>query len=208
PQGSAGDRSQTSSVGANRGFSGLGGLGPFGNMAGSPWPATQPGFGTPGRQAAGLSNAFGGGIFATSMGEMQSPGLAGLGGSGFASPAHGAPGPFGGSRMASMFPPSMQDQMRGPDDSRDAGLSNFGIPTARNDMHSPFAGQQEPPQGPPTGEQGAQQQEGQAASDQNAAPGSSASNQPPPQQQRTMVMPDRMRWIYRDPQGQTQGPWS
>ncbi|KAI7557775.1 hypothetical protein KC346_g23176, partial [Hortaea werneckii] len=29
PQGSAGDRSQTSSVGANRGFSGLGGLGPF-----------------------------------------------------------------------------------------------------------------------------------------------------------------------------------
>jgi PERQ amino acid-rich with GYF domain-containing protein len=23
-----------------------------------------------------------------------------------------------------------------------------------------------------------------------------------------MVMPDRMRWIYRDPQGQTQGPWS
>ncbi|RMX81389.1 hypothetical protein D0869_06844 [Hortaea werneckii] len=208
PQGSAGDRSQTSSAGANRGFSGLGGLGPFGNMAGSPWPATQPGFGTPGRQAAGLSNAFGGGIFATSMGEMQSPGLAGLGGSGFASPAHGAPGPFGGSRVASMFPPSMQDQMRGPDDSRDAGLSNFGIPTARNDMQSPFAGQQEPPQGPPTGEQGAQQQEGQPGSDQNAAPGSSASNQPPPQQQRTMVMPDRMRWIYRDPQGQTQGPWS
>jgi len=27
-------------------------------------------------------------------------------------------------------------------------------------------------------------------------------------QQRTMVMPDRMRWIYRDPQGNTQGPWS
>jgi PERQ amino acid-rich with GYF domain-containing protein len=23
-----------------------------------------------------------------------------------------------------------------------------------------------------------------------------------------MVMPDRMRWIYRDPQGNTQGPWS
>lgn len=27
-------------------------------------------------------------------------------------------------------------------------------------------------------------------------------------QQRTMVMPDRMRWIYRDPQGNIQGPWS
>ncbi|KAF1811813.1 hypothetical protein P152DRAFT_459294 [Eremomyces bilateralis CBS 781.70] len=32
--------------------------------------------------------------------------------------------------------------------------------------------------------------------------------QPPPAQQRTMVMPDRMRWIYKDPQGNTQGPWS
>ena len=43
---------------------------------------------------------------------------------------------------------------------------------------------------------------------QGQGPGSSASNQPPPAQQRTMVMPDRMRWIYRDPQGNTQGPWS
>lgn len=38
--------------------------------------------------------------------------------------------------------------------------------------------------------------------------GSSSSNQLPPAQQRQMVMPDRMRWIYRDPQGNTQGPWS
>lgn len=30
----------------------------------------------------------------------------------------------------------------------------------------------------------------------------------PTAQQRTMVMPDRMRWIYRDPQGNIQGPWS
>jgi PERQ amino acid-rich with GYF domain-containing protein len=35
-----------------------------------------------------------------------------------------------------------------------------------------------------------------------------SSNQMPPAQQRQMVMPDRMRWIYRDPQGFTQGPWS
>lgn len=35
-----------------------------------------------------------------------------------------------------------------------------------------------------------------------------ASNQMPASQQRQMVMPDRMRWIYRDPQGNTQGPWS
>ena len=34
------------------------------------------------------------------------------------------------------------------------------------------------------------------------------SNQLPASQQRQMVMPDRMRWIYRDPQGAMQGPWS
>lgn len=38
--------------------------------------------------------------------------------------------------------------------------------------------------------------------------GSNSSNQLPAAQQRQMVMPDRMRWIYRDPQGNTQGPWS
>ena len=35
-----------------------------------------------------------------------------------------------------------------------------------------------------------------------------ASSQMPATQQRQMVMPDRMRWIYRDPQGHMQGPWS
>ena len=38
--------------------------------------------------------------------------------------------------------------------------------------------------------------------------GSPASSQLPAPQQRQMVMPDRMRWIYRDPSGTTQGPWS
>lgn len=36
----------------------------------------------------------------------------------------------------------------------------------------------------------------------------STANQMPQTQQRQMVMPDRMRWVYLDPQGQTQGPWS
>ena len=35
-----------------------------------------------------------------------------------------------------------------------------------------------------------------------------SSSQMPASQQRQMVMPDRMRWIYRDPSGNTQGPWS
>lgn len=36
----------------------------------------------------------------------------------------------------------------------------------------------------------------------------STPSQLPQAQQRTMVMPDRMRWVYLDPQGQVQGPWS
>ncbi|RDL30795.1 GYF protein [Venustampulla echinocandica] len=37
---------------------------------------------------------------------------------------------------------------------------------------------------------------------------SDSSNQLPATQQRMMVMPDRMRWVYLDPQGHVQGPWS
>ncbi|KAI9757432.1 MAG: hypothetical protein M4579_003448 [Chaenotheca gracillima] len=40
------------------------------------------------------------------------------------------------------------------------------------------------------------------------SPGGNGSQNLPQNQQRTMVMPDRMRWIYQDPQGKTQGPWS
>jgi PERQ amino acid-rich with GYF domain-containing protein len=43
---------------------------------------------------------------------------------------------------------------------------------------------------------------------QSQASSDSASNQLPTAQQRVMVMPDRMRWVYLDPQGQVQGPWS
>ncbi len=35
-----------------------------------------------------------------------------------------------------------------------------------------------------------------------------ATQQPPQSQQRQMVMPDRIRWIYRDSQGATQGPFT
>lgn len=216
-QGPASDRSQTSSVGATRGFSGLGGLGQLGG-ASAAWPATQPGFGTPGRQPSGLSSAFGGGIFATSMGELQSPSLAGLGGPGLMSPSQTGGG-FGGSRMSSMFPPAMQAQMRehgqGSEIDGQQAYGGLGNGLGR-DMQSPFVGQENPSepqafsapgqsQPPQTGE--LSQLEDQQSS-QPHQPGSSASNQPPPSQQRTMVMPDRMRWIYRDPQGQTQGPWS
>lgn len=205
--GGPGDRSQTSSVGPNRGFPNLSGLGQLGGT--SAWPVSQGGLGTPSRQTSGLG-AFGSGIFSNTMSDMQSPGLAGLGGGGIMSPQGG---PFGGRGMSSMFPSAMQDQMhvqmRGheshPDDGRDGNSDRFGGLGDMRGSDPPFGsagfldGRQDDAQyGAP----------GQSQDHVQLPPGSSASNQPPAPQQRTMVMPDRMRWIYRDPQGQTQGPWS
>ncbi|EME47421.1 hypothetical protein DOTSEDRAFT_69371 [Dothistroma septosporum NZE10] len=212
-QGPASDRSQTSSVGPNRGFPGLGGLGQLGNLSGAAaWPVSQGGLGTPNRQTAGFPNTFGGSAFSNQMPELHSPSLSGLG------------GPYGGSRLASMFPQGMHDQMRlgDNDGNTERGGQPFGgfVDLGRS-AESPFANQ-----GFNHGQEGGegqfgapgqhpQQAVGQAqdlpqgqSQAQSQLPGSSASNQPPAPQQRTMVMPDRMRWIYRDPQGQTQGPWT
>lgn len=220
-QGPASDRSQTSSVGPQRVFSGgLSGLGQLGTLPGaSAWPVSQGGLGTPGRQTSGLTNAFGGGIFSNPLADMQSSGLAGLGGFG----PQGVP--YGGSRMASMFPSQMQDQLRhseGHHDregSHDRPVQPFGgMGDLSRSAESPFANQGFNDN--QTGKlqhdsadlhhQQSQQHLHEQSQQQalNQPLGSSASNQPPAPQQRTMVMPDRMRWIYRDPQGQTQGPWS
>ncbi|WEW57255.1 kinesin-like protein [Emydomyces testavorans] len=56
-------------------------------------------------------------------------------------------------------------------------------------------------QPPPEGVSQANQASGQSS-------GTSSASQLPAAQQRQMVMPDRMRWIYRDHKGNTQGPWS
>lgn len=212
-QGPASDRSQTSSVGPNRGFAGLSGLGQLGGP--SAWPASQGGLGTPGRQTAGLSNAFGGGIFSNNLSDVHSPSLAGLGGGNMFNAPGGA---YGGSRIASMFPPPMQDQMRHNDSQHDrdgnqhfSGLGSFGrgteSPFANQGFNDSQAGKHQQEHGEAQQQQAGSSQDTQLP-DLNQPPGSSASNQPPAPQQRTMVMPDRMRWIYRDPQGQTQGPWS
>lgn len=227
-QGPASDRSQTSSTGPGRAFPGLGTLGPLGGMPGSAaWPGTQGALGTP-RHAAGASSAFGSGIFATSMSELQSPGLAGLGGTGMFSQQTG--GGLPGGRASSMFPQGMQDQVRLAEQGNErdhsiehAAQQQFGAPGTgpvgqRDGM---FSGQgfSEPKRGQPEMEQKAtdiqmppaglgapgQQLASQLQDQASIGPGS---GQPPAPQQRTMVMPDRMRWIYKDPQGQTQGPWS
>ena len=273
-EGTASDRSQTSSVGPSRGLPNLGALGGFGGLGGSgPWSAAPGAIGTPSKATPGYPGGFGDSLFSP-LGDLQSPAHAGAGGSGF----FGLVGPSGagtigrGSKMGSLFPTAMQEQMRGGDglkqeqgsseatDSHQfnagrapigANAPGFGAPG--RDTESPFRpgrgmvddlfGNLEPRN---RGSQGinspfgagdaggifgqpatstAAQTPFSTASTLLATPGlatpgggsffgrmpdqdSAVSSQMPATQQRQMVMPDRMRWIYRDPQGNTQGPWS
>lgn len=221
------DRSQTSSVGA-KGYPALSNL--------SGWPAG-PSSGTPDRERQAFTSAFGNSIFSP---DLQSPGLGGLGGM-FPGPAAsnvGATGSLRGSKLGSLFPPSMQAQMQSPEhdplsgstpDLRQSnplgaiGRGPGGVPT--RDTESPLRSGRGVfedlfPSADPsrlaftTGEQG---MPGLTATSQGPSftPGSIAppfstgqSSEPPTAQARTMVMPDRMRWVYLDPQGQTQGPFS
>ena len=273
-EGTASDRSQTSSVGPSRGLPSLGALGGLSGLgASSPWSAAPGAIGTPNRANPGYSSGFGDSIFGP-LGDLQSPAHAGAGGSGFfGSVGPSGAGPIGrGSKMGSLFPAAMQEQMRGGDAVKpeqgsseatdphqfNAGRTNdsanapgFGAPG--RDTESPFRpgrgmvddlfGNLEPRS---RGSQGVSSpfaaNEASGAFSQTAtstaaqAPFSSAStllgtpalatpgagsffgrmpdqdnsvsSQMPATQQRQMVMPDRMRWIYRDPQGNTQGPWS
>lgn len=111
---SAGDRSQTSSAGPGKNFPSLGGLGSvpgLGNVSG--WPSSGA-IGTPTRERAAFSG-FGETAFSTAA-DMQSPTVSTLGGGGFFG-SHGGltgTGSIGrSSKMGSLFPPSMQEQMHG-----------------------------------------------------------------------------------------------
>lgn len=256
----ASDRSQTSSVGPNRGFPSLGGLGGLPGLGGSSaWPSAQPAVGTPNRER--FNQPFGDNTFG-SVGEMHSPSLAGLGpnnlyGGGFGSGLGGTGSIGRGSKLGSLFPTAMQEQMRsseqgrfGDDGSAEGdrqhvtfGRNAFGGSAGpHRETDSPFRGgrgvfdemlanslrnnEGNAMEGlgqfasPGTGATqtptlATSQQQGpigqhvtQGIPGQSQPVSSSASNQPPAAQQRTMVMPDRMRWVYRDPTGRTQGPWT
>ncbi|OAL72431.1 GYF domain-containing protein [Trichophyton violaceum] len=208
----AADRSQTSSVGANRGFPGLGGLGGLGSLGNSGgWPTTSA-TGTPTRERTAFG--FGDPIFGP-MSELQSPSNSALGGGGLFGSQTSLSNMGGGSRpskLGSLFPPAMQEQMRNeqshskdePGKPQDPFMSlenPVSLPhPSTTTSHTPTVtagGTITIPPGPGLLDNGNGNQYG-----------ASASNQLPPAQQRQMVMPDRMRWIYRDPQGNTQGPWS
>ncbi|KAL8906489.1 MAG: hypothetical protein Q9171_006250 [Xanthocarpia ochracea] len=243
--GTASDRSRTSSTGASRGLPNLGTLGSLAGLGGlNTWSAAPGAVGTPSRAMPSASAAF------------ADTGLGGL--DDLASPIHGqaaGSGFFGGSgnvgaigrgsKMGSLFPTAMQEQMRGEpsvnemNDAQTRGLGNNSQAFGSNPGFS------RPGRGPlddllgnmDISSRNAHSVSSQFANDTgSSAPGqitqaapttfssalagtpslASASNssyfsKPQDQEQiqhRQMVMPDRMRWIYRDPQGTTQGPWS
>lgn len=215
------DRSQTSSVGA-KGY-------PLGNLSG--WPAPGPSTGTPDRDRPNFGGAFGNSLFGN-MGELQSPGLGNLGNVFGPSGSGGlGAGSIGrGSKLGSLFPAAMQAQMQGNDHEAGAegndlrqgnplgaiGRGNFPAPP--RDTESPMRSNR------------GVFEDLFPSSDANRAlghmPGSDGPGQsftpipgglpfggPVPSelssaQSRQMVMPDRMRWVYLDPQGQVQGPFT
>jgi len=247
PDDGRGDRSQTSSTGGGRAYPPLGGLGNLSGLAGSPWSAAPGAIGTPSRAQPNFSPAFGDSGFGA-LNDLTSP-QSGLGGGGFF--GAGSAGLIGrGSKLSSLLPNAMQEQMRGDSSRQEQGFSGnidtfqrnsgheapgFGLresesssrlarggmedlfanpetrsralqglasPFATNDIPSSqaplsAAAQTSFPAGPAGGSYFTRSQEQDASS-----------SQMPASQQRQMVMPDRMRWIYRDPQGNTQGPWS
>ena len=267
------DRSQTSSTGPLRSFpnlNSLGGLSGLGTISG--WSAAPGAVGTPSRAHPGYTSTYGGDSIFGSLGDLQSSSQPNTGIFGAASSTHmNSIGTIGrGSRMGSLFPTAMQDQMRSGDltkteqlfdETRDSlhstgrnssiNAPGFGIPS--REIDSPFRqgrgtlddlfpnidsgsrGMQGPNSLLSMGD-GHSVQTSSASSaisssfsaastvvgapaviasttnyfgrtqDQEASSG--ISSQIPAAQQRQMVMPDRMRWIYRDPSGNTQGPWS
>ena len=247
-----GDRSQTSSAGQQRPFpplSSLGGLGDIGGAAG-PWSAAPGIMGQQSRAGQGFGSVYTDSLFGP-MGDLSSPGGA------FGTPTSSAFPSTTRSKMGSLFPTQMQDQMRNEVKSegtftdrtaftplsRDPEISSQAARGVLDDLFGPSENQGSgadlglSPFGKNEGVQSGYSQSSSADSGQatltqaqstagtvSAAPlgtpsgGSSLfgrspepdanANQPPPAQQRQMVMPDRMRWIYRDPTGNTQGPFS
>ncbi|KAK4156082.1 hypothetical protein C8A00DRAFT_12921 [Chaetomidium leptoderma] len=216
------DRSQTSSVGA-KGFASVNPL--------SGWPAG-PSVGTPDRERAPpFPHAFGGSFF-NSLTDLPSPGLGGLGGV-FGPPSASR---LGRGKLESLFPPAMQAQMHAHDQdslsdsvpdlrqTNPLGAIGRGTIGLQRDTDSPvrsgrggfedlFATSESNRSPFSTAEQGqpgltttSQPQSFPTTSGGTSFPSSQSTADPT--LVRTMVMPDRMRWVYLDPQGTMQGPFS
>ncbi|CAF9939940.1 MAG: hypothetical protein ALECFALPRED_008381 [Alectoria fallacina] len=247
-----GDRSQTSSSSASRGFPSLGGLGDLSSLGGpGAWSAAPGAIGTPSRAQPGFGGAFGDSAFGP-LGDLASRSQSGLSGSTLF--GAGSTGNINrNSKLSSMLPNAMQDQMRGEASRHEQGFGDGGDTFLRESGHNaPGFGLRDLDTSSRLGRGGmdetfgtlenrgrgpqglaspfANHEAGQITSSQapmsasvqtpfSAGPSGgnyftrsqeqdTSSSQMPASQQRKMVMPDRMRWIYRDPSGNTQGPWS
>lgn len=222
------DRSQTSSVGAKPY--------PLGNLSGWPAPAG-PSTGTPDRDRPNFGGAFGNSLFSP-MGDLQSPGLSNLNSVfGPASAGLGSASIGRGSKLGSLFPPAMQAQMQTHDHDHGMNEGGHGHPLGaigRGNMPGPARDTDSPMRSNrgvfeelfPSSDAG-RSHTAFSASD-SVPPGSAAGGpqsftpvsggmpfgghqggvEASSSQVRQMVMPDRMRWVYLDPQGQVQGPFT
>ncbi|KAF3021886.1 hypothetical protein G7054_g13783 [Neopestalotiopsis clavispora] len=219
------DRSQTSSVGAKP-------LPPISTLSG--WPTSA----TPDRERNPFGNAFGNSLFSPMgdlhspslgnlsgvFGPVSSTGIPGSGSIGR------------GSKLGSLFPPAMQSQMANQDNESLAdsipdvrmntnplgaiGRNAFGEPSRNTDspigtgrggfgdLFNPDNARSAVTSEALSGgisavaqPQGFPQTTGTPFSGNPIA-------EPPSAQPRSMVMPDRMRWVYLDPQGHQQGPFT
>ncbi|KAI1824052.1 hypothetical protein F4861DRAFT_507595 [Xylaria intraflava] len=218
------DRSQTSSVGAKAYPS-------LGNLSG--WPSSS----TPDRERAPFAG-FGGSLFGQvgDLQSPGLGNLGGVFGPSTTATGTGSFGR--GSKLGSLFPAAMQAQMQSHDneslsdsisDSRQANplgaigrnpLNDQGRETespmraGRGVFAGMFAapgeGNRTPAAAEPVLHSGISAAPGQSFTATSNAPNYSAvqSSEPLSTQARTMVMPDRMRWTYLDPQGSVQGPFT
>lgn len=215
------DRSQTSSVGAKAHQ-------PWGNLTG--WPSSA----TPDRERAPFG-AFGASLFGSVGGEIHSPSLGNLGGVFGPATTTGLAGSGSisrGSKLNSLFPAAMQAQMQ----SQDTESLADSIPDLRqvNPLgaigRNAFGDHPRETESPMRAGRGAfaemfasdasraaatseSMQTGIPATSQAPAFGHSSvasftGSRPTEPPERQMVMPDRMRWVYLDPQGQQQGPFT
>lgn len=218
------DRSQTSSVGAKAYPS-------LSNLTG--WPSSS----TPDRERAPFGG-FGGSLFTVgdlqspnlnNLGGVFGPvSTAGFGGS----------GSFGrASKLGSLFPPAMQAQMQSQDNEslsdsipdlrqpNPLGAIGRTAPGEHNretdspmrtgrgifaDMFAPTESSRTPVSSEALHGGVPSAPHGQGFTPTSGAPSYPATqtSDPPSVQSRTMVMPDRMRWVYLDPQGHQQGPFT
>lgn len=200
------DRSQNSSANANRNFSGLGGLGGLPSLGGGSAWSSGGAIGTPTRERSAFASGFGDPIFG-SMGDLQSPSLSTLGGGGLFSPHAGISGTASigrSSKLGALFSSTVQDE-QGRSDSAglDDGMRQMDLHQTDKPGQASKPGSN-PSQTPVSAVGSIPPGIGHDGASSIQTPGGTV----PSAQQRCMVMPDRMRWIYRDPQGNVQGPWT